>query len=354
MRLGCGVYCLMYSIFLLLCRFVYGEGVYAEVFGDTPTAYLPPAQLSLATKLHAVASSSGVPFIGIYVGGRDRLLAPFDALFDAHLIAFYPGPYGGDAIASTLLGSHSPCARLPITLHASDAQQLPYWRAHADYTTVPPSLAEMDPRKQDLPLYPFAHGLSFTQFMVSDFTVSVSRASGEVEHAASRIPVHFGPEDTVSVSVIVTNTGGRKGAWPVLLWLRDDACIVPPPPAMVKAFEHVELEAAESTECKFAVRHVMFMLFLSEYCMKRPHSQKPVNAEHTLNAMQLPLDAFAFEASDDIIEEGGRFVQPGTFTVSVDDQVAKLVFIGDSLKTSDWHMLRKGEIAYGPLSSTLY
>lgn len=70
--------------------------------------------------------------------------------------------------------------------------------------------------------------------------------------------------------------------------------------------------------------------------------------------MQLNLDAFAFEASDDVIEEGGRYIQPGTFTVSVEEHTAKLVFLGDALKTEDWHMLRKGEIVCGPLTSTLY
>lgn len=232
---------------------MYGEGAYAEVFGDTPTSYLPPAQLSLATSLHAVAASRGVPLIGIYIGGRDRLLAPFDALFDAHLVAFYPGPYGAAAIVTTLLGAHNPCARLPMTLHASDAQQLPYWRARADYTTVPPSIADMDPRKQDLPLYPFGHGLSYTQFKLSDFSVTVAKADGTMEHAAGRIPTEFGPQDTVSASVTITNAGGRQGAWPVFLRLRDDACIVPPAPAMVKAFQRVELEAGGSHVCKFEV-----------------------------------------------------------------------------------------------------
>lgn len=70
--------------------------------------------------------------------------------------------------------------------------------------------------------------------------------------------------------------------------------------------------------------------------------------------MQLSLDAFAFEASDDVIEGGGRYVQPGTFTLNVEEHTAKLVFIGDSLKTEDWHMLRQGEIVCGPLTSSMY
>jgi Glycosyl hydrolase family 3 C-terminal domain len=111
-----------------------------------PSGYLPSGQLALAQQLATISSDRGVPFVGVYVGGRDRLLAAFDALFDAHLAAFYPGPHGGAALARIVRGAASPSARLPITLHAGDAQNLPYWRAHADYQTIPPSIMEMQRR----------------------------------------------------------------------------------------------------------------------------------------------------------------------------------------------------------------
>lgn len=125
---------------------MYGEGLYAEVFGDTPSAYLPAAQAQLAADVRAVADARGVPVLGIYIGGRDRLLAQFETLFDAHLMAFFPGPFGGAAIADTLAGVHCPCARLPITLHTADKQSLPYWHSHADYAAIPASLDDMSPR----------------------------------------------------------------------------------------------------------------------------------------------------------------------------------------------------------------
>jgi hypothetical protein len=67
-------------------------------------------------------------------------VSAFDALFDAHLAAFYPGPYGGKALSKVLRGEKNPSARLPITMHAADMQALPYWRAPSDYTTIPPAL----------------------------------------------------------------------------------------------------------------------------------------------------------------------------------------------------------------------
>lgn len=139
--------CLMHAIHASRwCRFVYGEGLYTEVFGDTPSMYLPAAQLQLAADLRAVADARGMPLVGVYVGGRDRLLAQFEALFDAHLTAFFPGPFGAAAITDTIAGVHCPCARLPITLHMADKQSLPYWHSHADYASIPASLDDMSPR----------------------------------------------------------------------------------------------------------------------------------------------------------------------------------------------------------------
>lgn len=119
---------------------MYGEGAYAEVFGDSPTGYLPQAQLTLARDVADIARERAVPLVGVYIGGRDRLVAQFDALFDAHVAAFYPGPCGGAAVSAVLRGAVCPSARLPITMHAADAQALPYWRAHADYTSIPPAI----------------------------------------------------------------------------------------------------------------------------------------------------------------------------------------------------------------------
>lgn len=120
------------------------------MFGDSPTGYLPPAQLTLAQAVATVARERQVPLVGVYVGGRDRLVAQFDALFDAHMAAFYPGPHGGAAVSRVVRGAASPGGRLPVTMHAADAQDLPYWRAHADYTSVPPAVVHTRcaPRQQ--------------------------------------------------------------------------------------------------------------------------------------------------------------------------------------------------------------
>lgn len=60
-------------------------------------------------------------------------------------------------------------------------------------------------------------------------------------------------------------------------------------------------------------------------------------------ALQLNMDDFSFEASDDVVEDGGRFVQPGSFTIFVEDLSFKLTFAGDPLLQGDWLQLEQRE-----------
>eukprot|EP00892_Ulva_mutabilis_P005303 jgi/Ulvmu1/3144/UM015_0184.1 len=286
--------------------YVYGEGLYAEVFGNIPSAYLPTEQAQLAAEVRAVADARGVPLVGVYVGGRDRLLAQFDALFDAHMAAFFPGPFGGAAIADIISGAHCPCARLPITLHAADAQSLPYWHSSADFASIPPSLDEMSPRQVDVPLYSFGAGLSYTKFEVSDVSVTVMHETGQQAKHDDGAHV-FTAGTVVIIKATVQNTGTRKGGWPFFVKVQDNACIVPPAGPMLKRFGRVQLAPGESSPLQF-----------------------------TLN-----MDDFAFEASDDVVNGGGRFVQPGSFTVVVEDVSFKLTFAGDPLLEGEWLQLDK-------------
>ena len=52
--------------------------------------------------------------------------------------------------------------------------------------------------------------------------------------------------------------------------------------------------------------------------------------------MQLLPDDFAFEASEDISDSPGRYVQPGLFTIVVGDQVLKVQVAGDPLLENEW------------------
>jgi len=54
---------------------------------------------------------------------------------------------------------------------------------------------------------------------------------------------------------------------------------------------------------------------------------------------QLFKDDFGFETNDDILNQPGRMIQPGTFTVSVEGSQAGLRLQGDAENVSAWTRL---------------
>ncbi|MGW8567025.1 glycoside hydrolase family 3 protein [Isoptericola sp. NPDC055881] len=86
-----------------------GEGV------DIASPVLPAGQLET---LAAVRAAARGPVVAVVLAGRPYVLTDVVAHSDAALLAFYPGPGGGRAIADLLLGESQPVGRLPVTLPA--------------------------------------------------------------------------------------------------------------------------------------------------------------------------------------------------------------------------------------------
>ncbi|MFM9453938.1 glycoside hydrolase family 3 N-terminal domain-containing protein [Streptomyces europaeiscabiei] len=179
-----------------------GEGV------DLAGLRLGEAQYAL---LDAVVAT-GTPTAVVLVQGRPHVL-PDTA--GALLTAWYPGPWGGTAIAEVLLGLREPGGRLPVSVPRS-AAQLPVHYNHKDteYGAYVDESAE--------PLHSFGHGLSYTSF-----------AYGTPRLAGS------------TVEVDVTNTGKRHGRTVVQVYLRRLITPVWPRTLELCAFEGVGLAPGE-------------------------------------------------------------------------------------------------------------
>ncbi|WP_329597062.1 glycoside hydrolase family 3 C-terminal domain-containing protein [Streptomyces pseudovenezuelae] len=179
-----------------------GEGV------DLAGLRLGDAQYAL---LDAVVAT-GTPTAVVLVQGRPHLV-PDTA--PALLSAWYPGPWGGEAIAEVLLGLAEPAGRLPVSVPRS-AAQLPVYYNHKDteYGGYADESAE--------PRYSFGHGLSYTSFAYAE-----PRLTGS------------------AVEVDVTNTGQRYGRSVVQVYLR--RLITPTWPRTLElcAFEGVGLAPGE-------------------------------------------------------------------------------------------------------------
>lgn len=179
-----------------------GEGV------DLAGLRLGPAQYAL---MDAVVAT-GTPTAVVLIQGRPHVV-PDTA--GALLTAWYPGPWGGEAIAEVLLGLQEPTGRLPVSVPRSVAQ-LPVYYNHKDteYGGYVDESAE--------PLFSFGHGLSYTSFEYGP-----PRLSGR------------------TVEVDVTNTGDRYGRTVVQVYLRRLITSSWPRTLELCAFEGVGLAPGE-------------------------------------------------------------------------------------------------------------
>jgi beta-glucosidase len=158
--------------------------------------------------------------------------------------AWFPGQYGGQALAEILFGDVSPSGKLPITMekHAADNPAFAGFPTTADAATVVYSEGLFVgyrgyEQKHIEPQYPFGFGLSYTKFRYSDLDVSPQL------FFPAWFP--FAPDD-VEVSFRVTNVGRRAGAEVAQLYV---APVNPPvvrPIKELKGFRKVYLAPGES------------------------------------------------------------------------------------------------------------
>jgi beta-glucosidase len=88
------------------------------------------------------------------------------------------------------------------------------------------------------PLYPFGFGLSYTQFSYSDLVLSRDKITYN---------------DSISVSVKITNIGNREGKEVVQLYVRDEFASITPSVKRLKGFAKVALQAGESRLMTFVL-----------------------------------------------------------------------------------------------------
>lgn len=124
--------------------------------GDRTDLRLPKPQRELLQELAA----TGKPVVLVLTGGASLAVDWADQHVPAILMAWYPGQRGGSAVADILFGDVSPSGRLPVTFYRADAN-LPHFE---DYSMQGRTYRYYGEK----PLYPFGHGLSYSQFAYTD------------------------------------------------------------------------------------------------------------------------------------------------------------------------------------------
>ena len=194
---------------------------------------LPGRQQQLLEALHA----TGKPVILVLVNGQPLTINWADRNIPAILETWFPSFRGGIAVAKTLWGDYNPGGKLTVTFPKTTGQielNFPYKKGShgAQHSEGPNGSGETRVLN---PLYPFGHGLSYTEFEYSDFNVVAGP----------------GLKSGIDVSLTLTNVGKMTGDEVVQLYVRDKYSSVVTYDSVLRGFERVSLEPGESKVVRF-------------------------------------------------------------------------------------------------------
>lgn len=205
-----------------------GEYPSTEKPGDIHSLNLAPEQLELVK----IARRKNKPVVLVLLEGRPRIIRDVVPFCSAIIQCYLPGDYGADALIELIYGDDNFSGKLPYTY--------PKYDGIIEFYDHPKSVARDNNGGFDAfdPQWEFGHGLSYTNFNYSDFTLSSDTLiSG----------------DSLLVSVNVTNSGDFPGKETVMLFLRDCIASTVPPGKRLKRFNKLHLEPGESQRVTFVL-----------------------------------------------------------------------------------------------------
>ncbi|MEN8662520.1 MAG: glycoside hydrolase family 3 C-terminal domain-containing protein [Lentimonas sp.] len=187
--------------------------------GDRTSIELPAVQTALLKALHA----TGKPVIFINCSGG-AIAFPWEAEhLPAILQAWYSGQAAGTAVADVLFGNYNPSGKLPLTFYCA-TEDIPHYH---DYSMVNRTYRFFN----GTPLYPFGHGLSYTQFeygtLSTDSTIVTKGANIQVQFELS-------------------NPGSTSGTEVVQLYVKHIDSAEPQPIHSLAAFQRIQLEPGKT------------------------------------------------------------------------------------------------------------
>lgn len=213
------------------------EGEYATkskytTGGDRKSLRLHESESRMIRETAMLSKNSVV----VLIGGSAIIVEEWKDKVNGIIHAFYPGMEGGTAIAKVLFGDVNPGGKLPFTV-ASDESHYPGFDINATEVTYDRyhGYIKLD-HDGNKASFPFGFGLSYTEF------------------SHDSLSVECGPDGVVA-SLIVTNTGERKGDQVIQLYIGFDGSKVEREHKLLKGFERVSLNPGEtrkvSISCPF-------------------------------------------------------------------------------------------------------
>jgi beta-glucosidase len=197
---------------------------------------IPGVQEELVKAIQA----TGKPMVVMINAGRPLV---FDWIADnvpAIMYTWWLGSQAGNAIADVLFGDYNPSGKLPMTFPRTEGQIPIYYNY---FNTGRPAKDDTDKNYRsayiDLSLYPkyaFGHGLSYTSFNYSNFSLNKKTIKAT---------------ETITVTIDIKNTGKYAGEEVVQLYLRDKVGSVVRPVKELKDFKKIMLQPGETKTVSF-------------------------------------------------------------------------------------------------------
>jgi len=198
-----------------------GEHLYLVGEGrDRKDIRLPGEQEAFVQQLLA----TGKPVILIIFGGRPQIITNIEAKCAAVVQAWFPGEEGGNAIVDILTGKVNPSAKLTLTYPRTNEQA--------------PIVYSQGYDPNNLPMYPFGYGLSYSKYEYSEFSLPES-----ADLADSFIPISF----------TIKNIGDFDGAEVAQLYVTPPAENKKLEPIELKGFAKVKLNKGQSKKITITV-----------------------------------------------------------------------------------------------------
>lgn len=198
---------------------------------DRKHLHLPPNQEAVIAAVATIC-----PRTIVVLANGSPIEMPWASQVEAILEGYLPGQAGGGALADILFGKVNPSGKLsesfPLRLEDNPSYlSFPGYADRVEYGEgIYVGYRYYDKRKMDV-LFPFGHGLSYTQFAYSDLSVSSDR---------------IGENDPLTVTVTIQNTGTAAGREVVQLYLAYPAARINRVPQELKGFAKVDLLPGET------------------------------------------------------------------------------------------------------------
>jgi len=226
---------------------------------------LPANQLELARRVLAASKPANAkqasnpakskPIVVVLANGRPLAMQWLADTAPAILETWMLGVEGGHAVADVLFGKYSPAGRLPAAFPRVTGAVPGYYGANATGRPADPDLTKDTVRYHDLPitpLYPFGHGLSYSEFRYGDLAQNTAAVA---------------PGERIDISISVENVGAVTSDEVVQLYVRDPVASIARPVLELRGFKRIELAPG-------ARKRVTFSLTPEQLAFWTPSSNK--------------------------------------------------------------------------------